>query len=134
MQTPDGRSVDIDLSQTAPGAYEGAFEYGGKGSYFFSVTATDPVSGAESAIHLGSDLSKLPEDRSTAADGAFLGALASAGHGSVLDRTVQGRFSATGPPAYSEAWQIAAVLAMLFFLLDVAVRRGWKLNLGRWTA
>jgi hypothetical protein len=49
-----------------------------------------------------------------------------------LDRTARERFSATGPPAYSEAWQIAAVLAMLFFLLDVAARRGWKLNLGSW--
>jgi hypothetical protein len=28
---------------------------------------------------------------------------------------------------------MAAVLAMLFFLLDVAARRGWKLNLGRQT-
>jgi Ca-activated chloride channel family protein len=133
MQTPDGRSVDIDLPQTAPGCYEGPFDYSGKGSYFFSVTARDPASGAESAVHFGSDLSKLPEDRSPAADGAFLAALASAGHGSVLDRRARQKFGATGPPAYSEAWQIAAVLAMLFFLLDVAVRRGWKLNLGLWS-
>lgn len=132
MQTPDARSVDIDLSQTAPGSYEGPFAYGGKGSYFFTVTARDPTSGAESALHLGSDLSTLPEDRSTAADGAFLAALASAGHGSVLDRTSRERFGAAGEPAYSEAWQIAAVLAMIFFLLDIAVRRGWTLRLGAW--
>jgi hypothetical protein len=133
MQTPDARSVDIELSQTAPGCYEGPFAYGGKGSYFFRVTARDPTSGVESAIHLGSDLSTLPEDRSTAADGAFLAALASAGHGSVLDRTSRERFGAAGEPAYSEAWQIAAVLAMIFFLLDVAVRRGWKISRGAWT-
>ena len=84
-------------------------------------------------MHFGSDLSKLPEDRSTAADAAFLAALASAGRGRVLDVTAPEPFSATGPPAHSEAWQMAAVLAMLFFLLDVAAHRGWKLNLGRWT-
>ena len=133
VQTPDGRSADIDLSQTAPGFYEGPFDYAGKGSYYFSVTARDPVSAAESAMHFGADLSKLPEDRGTTADAAFLAALASAGRGRVLDRTAPEPFSATGPPVYSEAWQIAAVLAMLCFLLDVAARRGWKLNLGRRT-
>jgi hypothetical protein len=73
----------------------------------------------------------LPEDRSVTADRAFLAALASTGHGRVLDRTAPDGFSETGPPAYSEAWQIAAVLAMLFFLLDVAARRGWRVRPGR---
>ncbi|MCK7498430.1 MAG: hypothetical protein MZW92_53215 [Comamonadaceae bacterium] len=86
-------------------------------------------------MHFGSDLSKLPEDRGGNRRGIPRRAGLSWPRARAVDRTAREPFSATSArPHASEAWpRIAAVLAMLFFLLDIAARRGWKFNLGRWT-
>ncbi|MBN1124563.1 MAG: VWA domain-containing protein, partial [Sedimentisphaerales bacterium] len=123
IDTPDETGSDIAMTQTAPGKYESRFGLRGKGSYLFTVSAQDPKSRTEYALHFGYDLSKFPEDRPVPSDTAFLSGLAAAGGGSVIDRNVEILPEADRMTAYADAWPYLAAIALFLFLADVILRR-----------
>jgi hypothetical protein len=122
VQSPDARSEDITMSQTAPGRYEGHFEAGAKGNYMFTVLASGKDAGNASSLHFGFNLSKFPEDRPSSSDQPYLNKIAAATNGRVWNtRTITSMMSGN-QAAYSDSWIAAAILALLFFLCDAWIR------------
>jgi hypothetical protein len=122
LQYPDSTGISLELLQTASGRYESHFPLRGRGMHLFTVTAKskDPV--REDVLHFGFDFSKLPEDKMLSPNQAFLRRLAEAAGGQVLNRASVLPDLSRGP-AYWNAWQLAAIVSILLFLIDLGSRR-----------
>jgi Ca-activated chloride channel homolog len=123
VESPDSKNSEIRMSHTASGLYEGRFPLTEKGSYLLTVASKSSSSGDET-LHFGFDFSKLPEDRESGANKVFMQKLAESAHGRILTNQP----SAPGilidaAPGHHDFWQVAALLALLLFLVDLFIRR-----------
>jgi Ca-activated chloride channel homolog len=121
VESPDSQNSEIRMLQTASGLYEGRFPLKEKGSYLLTV-ASKRGSTEEEILHFGFDFSKLPENREPTANQIFMQKLAETAHGRVLSQSSKPQFD-NGSPAQRDLWQIAAILALLLFLVDLLIRQ-----------
>jgi uncharacterized membrane protein len=137
---PDLANVDLTLSSTGPGRFEGNLPTDQVGSYLLHVT--DSVGGVvKHANTIGLVVPYSPEYRNLGTDNASLSAIARAG-GGVLLGDVSSVFNEPVPPvrAALPIGELLLILAILLFPIDVALRRlvlrtedlpAWRAALGR---
>jgi len=139
---PEGEPVLVELTQTAPGRYEGTFVPREEGAYLMRLTA--PPMGGEEAVALttGWVMGYSPEYASLEGDAAYLAYLAELGGGAVLEEPA-GAFARTlrGEGTTRDLWPALLGLATLLLPFDVGVRRlalgrrdlerGWAWVMGR---
>ena len=137
---PDLSNVDLALSSTGPGRFEGNLPTDQVGSYLLHVT--DSIGGVvKHANTIGLVVPYSPEYRNLGTDNASLSAIARAG-GGVLLSDVSSVFKEAVPPvrAALPIGELLLVLAILLFPIDVALRRlvlsgedlpAWRAALGR---
>jgi uncharacterized membrane protein len=137
---PDLTNVDLALSSTGPGRFEGNLPTDQVGSYLVNVT--DSVGGVVKHTNtIGLVVPYSPEYRNLGTDSASLSAIARAG-GGVLLTDVSSVFNAPVPPvrAALPIGELLLVLAILLFPIDIALRRlvlrtedlpAWRAALGR---
>ncbi|MEW5989671.1 MAG: VWA domain-containing protein, partial [Chloroflexota bacterium] len=125
--SPAGQVTSLELSQVAPGRYEGNFSPSQEGAYLMRVTGT---AGGESGPAVGQTtgwvLGYSPEYRRLAADPQYLAGLAAVTSGQTL--ALDGPASVfqhnlTNPPARRPVWTWLTLVAILLLPLDVALRR-----------
>jgi len=129
--TPDGEGVEIELRQTGPGRYEGAFDSSDPGSYVINMIYRAP--GGEEGVLEGSAQAAVirpfaDEYRTLRTNMPLLRRVASITGGRVLDADPANadlwtRVGVEMPVARTPIWQALAVIGIAVFLLDVAVRR-----------
>src|SRR5450759_5069314 len=120
---PDLSNVDLALSSTGPGRFEGDLPTDQVGSYLLHVT--DSVGGAVKHTNtIGLVVPYSPEYRNLGTDTATLSAIARAG-GGVLLTDVSTVFNLAVPPVRAAVpiGEILLVLAILLFPIDIALRR-----------
>ena len=120
---PDLSNVDLALSSTGPGRFEGNLPTDQVGSYLLHVT--DSIGGVvKHANTIGLVVPYSPEYRNLGTDNASLSAIARAG-GGVLLSDVSSVFKEAVPPvrAALPIGELLLVLAILLFPIDVALRR-----------
>jgi hypothetical protein len=107
LEAPDSTDSSIAMVQTSSGKYEGRFSLNGRGAYLLTVGSKE-----SGALHVGFDFSKLPEDRGVSANESFLSQLAqiAANRNEIA-------------PGYKDAWPWAAMIAILLFLFELAIKR-----------
>ncbi|HEY2597994.1 MAG TPA: hypothetical protein VGJ79_05895, partial [Candidatus Dormibacteraeota bacterium] len=116
-------SVDLALSSTGPGRFEGNLPTDQVGSYLLHVT--DSIGGVvKHANTIGLVVPYSPEYRNLGTDTASLSAIARAG-GGVLLSDVSPVFNEVVPPvrAALPIGELLLILAILLFPIDVALRR-----------
>ncbi|TMN23219.1 VWA domain-containing protein [Lentibacillus cibarius] len=119
-----GEEVPFNLQPKAPGAYQGAFEANNQGVYFLQITEKqdDQVVGS---FKTGIVVPYSQEYTFTPTNDHLIEEIASAGGGKVIDN-LDHVFSSEGlPPRYDkqDLFYLFLTLALLLFLMDVAVRR-----------
>ncbi|MEA3340411.1 MAG: VWA domain-containing protein, partial [Chloroflexota bacterium] len=130
---PEGEPLLVELLQTAPGRYEGAFIPQAEGAYLMRLMGQtfESAESAEPAIALttGWVMSYSPEYAALEGDPAYLEHLAELGGGNLLEDPA-GAFAHTlrGEGAARDLWPYLLGLATLLLPFDVGVRR---LALGR---
>jgi len=120
---PDLSNVDLALSSTGPGRFEGNLPTDQVGSYLLHVT--DSIGGVvKHANTIGLVVPYSPEYRNLGTDNPSLSAIARAG-GGVLLSDVSSVFKEAVPPVRSALpiSELLLVLAILLFPIDVALRR-----------
>ena len=120
---PDGRREQVEISQSAPGRYEGEFEAGDSGAYVLGLNARGP--GRFTAHQTaGFAVGYPPDFAETRPQEAFLKGLAEQTGGTLLTDPAQ----AFAPPAAMpkvplDIWRGLLWLAAVLLPFDVAVRR-----------
>lgn len=117
---PGGESLDVNLSQTGAGRYEGTFDATAPGPYLVTVRdAESGLVGSAGAVRpAGNEL------RGEGTDRALLGQIAAVTGGKV--RTdLAGVFTERPPPAYAyePLWPLLTIASILLLLASVALRR-----------
>ncbi|HEY5034978.1 MAG TPA: VWA domain-containing protein [Candidatus Dormibacteraeota bacterium] len=137
---PDLSNLDLTLSSTGPGRFEGNLPTDQVGSYLLHFT--DSVGGAVKHTNtIGLVVPYSPEYRNLGTDNATLSAIARAG-GGVLLTDLSSVFKEAVPPvrAALPIGELLLVLAILLFPIDVALRRlvlsgedlpAWRAAFGR---
>ena len=125
---PDGGTATISLAPTAPGRYEGSVPHAGPGSYLVRVThraQDDPNTPPLAEYTRGLSLSYLPEYRDLGVNEEALAELAAITGGA--HRPELAEVFALAPDEsiaiWHRLWSWILALAMLLFVLDVALRR-----------
>jgi len=131
LRTPSGQTVDLVLPQSAPGRYEVRLAAPQPGSY--SLELRQMRAGQTITDTVGFSVPYPAELRGPTLGDTVLGALTDRAGGRVLggpeqvfDRTVL-----TATPQFRDIWPPFAILALLLFLLDTAVRLGHAATSGR---
>lgn len=128
LMRPDGTVEVLDLQQTAPGQYVASFDAREQGAYLASVSARDGMGADRSARSVVS----VPYPRELAAtrdDSALLRRIAEVSGGRMIamkDAATVDFFDRTGlsmPEAAKRIWNVLAILAAAFLIIDVAARR-----------
>lgn len=128
LMRPDGTVEVLDLQQTAPGQYVASFDAREQGAYLASVSARDGMGADRSARSVVS----VPYPRELAAtrdDSALLRRIAEVSGGrmiSLKDASAVDFFDRSGlsmPEAAKRIWNVLAILAAAFLIIDVAARR-----------
>jgi Ca-activated chloride channel homolog len=123
---PSGAPSDIALAQTGPGQYEGSFDTGTEGDWLVSLSA-----GSETApVTVGLSIPYSDEYRLQGVNTGLLSAVAAATGGRVVAgpddaegiRSVLHRESSASA-AGETPWRWLLLAALLFFVLDILVRR-----------
>jgi uncharacterized membrane protein len=122
VEYPDSTIRNLEMAQIASGKYESRFPLQGRGMYLFEVAAKRREGAGKDVLHFGFDFSKLPEDRKLFTDQVFMRRLAEAGGGFVLN-PMSGSLQVSRESGNRDAWQLAAVLALLLFILDLFLRQ-----------
>jgi uncharacterized membrane protein len=125
---PDGEMAQVELVQTAPGRYEGAFEPQTEGAYIMRLTGS---SQSEEAVALttGWVMGYSPEYAALEGDPIYLAGLAEIGDGTVLaEPSEAAAHTIRGLGVRQDLWPYLLALAALLLPFDVGVRR---LALGR---
>lgn len=122
LESPDSTASDIAMAQTASGRYEGRFPLRERGTYLLTASAKGGDLRAEETLHFGFDASKLPEDHQPATNDVFMQNLAKAANGKALTQASY-QISDSLQPGYKDAWQLAAIAAMLLFVIDLLWNR-----------
>jgi Ca-activated chloride channel homolog len=123
VRGPDGRITAIALRQTEPGRYEAHLSTPERGPYLASISMREPASGESFSALRGSFLGGAREHPGENADIERLTQIAHAGGGALLAET-DDPFSGARPRAYRDASTALALIALVMFLADVALRRG----------
>jgi hypothetical protein len=120
---PDGRREQVDISQTAPGRYEGEFEAASSGAYVLGINASGP--GRFSAHQTaGFSVGYPPDFAETEPQEAFLKGLAEQTGGRVLtDPSAAFARPAAMPRVPLDIWRTLLWLAVILLPFDIAVRR-----------
>jgi uncharacterized membrane protein len=123
---PTGESRPLRLEQTGPGRYEGTFEMTETGTYLVNLRAA----GAEQEpvlIRSGISLAYSPEFKDLSANESLLRRIVERTGGRWLDGAPEEAnvFLHNLPESFSRRplWDVLLKLALLCFLMDVAVRR-----------
>jgi uncharacterized membrane protein len=120
---PDLSNVDLTLSSTGPGRFEGDLPTDQVGSYLLHIA--DSIGGVvKHANTIGLVVPYSPEYRNLGTDNASLSAIARAG-GGVLLIDLSSVFNLAVPPvrAAQPMGELLLVLAVLLFPIDIALRR-----------
>ena len=139
--TPDLKRAPVELSQVAPGRYEGTIpDAEARGNYFVNLGYTAP-DGAAGLVSSGVSVPYSDEYRELQSNPSTLEAIATATDGKVFswrsrrdgpldprltaeDTDVFRRDPSLAPPSsYQDLWPRLLWLAAILFLADVAVRR-----------
>jgi len=128
---PDGRSVPLELQQVGPGRYRGQFMASETGSYLVNVNVPTERDGQQMSASVQAAVSvPYPKEFRTVRDNVPLGhKIAAETGGRVLamdDPRIVNPFDRTGlpiPRSAKRVWDLMAILAAAFFIIDVAVRR-----------
>jgi Ca-activated chloride channel homolog len=121
LEYPNSASSSLELAQTASGKYESRFPLQARGSYLFTVAAKARDADSENMLHFGFDFSKLSEEKHAVADIAFMHKLADSAGGLVLNETSK-TYPVVRMKDYRDVWPLAAMIAMLLFLVDLGIR------------
>src|SRR5262249_2815795 len=127
LHAPDTIRQEIRLVQTASGTYEGHFDVGPPGAYLLSILASAGHTTPDYALHVGFHISTGPEDRASHTNLALLNDMVRLTRGAVLtsqDNPFRHRGTAT---TYLAVWPLTAATALVLFVVEVAVRRGFRL-------
>lgn len=128
---PTGERETVRLEQTAPGRYEVAFDTRDVGTYLVNLMELDEE-GVRGAMPLGASVNYSPEFNDSAANAYLLERLAAAGGGSILDLNdpATSSFQLNREQTFQprDLWPWLLRIAILLFILDVAIRR---IHLGR---
>jgi len=131
LRTPSGQTVDLVLPQSAPGRYEVRLAAPQPGSYSLELRQTR--AGQTVTDTVGFSVPYPAELRGPTLGDTVLGALADrtggrvlSGPGQIFERTVL-----TATPQFRDIWPPFAILALLLFLLDTAIRLGHAATSGR---
>jgi uncharacterized membrane protein len=120
VAAPGGRRLDVELSQTGAGRYEGTFDASTPGPYLVTVReGEEGLVGSAGLVRPTGD-----ELRGEGTDHAKLAQIAALTGGQV--RNDLGRVFTDRPPltyAYRPLWPLLTILAMCLMLLSVALRR-----------
>jgi Mg-chelatase subunit ChlD len=121
---PDGSGRLLPLQQTAPGHYEARFPLSGAGVYALQVTQTDDAGTVVASETTGYAQAYDPEFAVTPANRILLERLASDTGGPVLNRPVESwRRDTAQAWQPQDVWKEVLALALVLFVVDVAVRR-----------
>jgi uncharacterized membrane protein len=120
---PNGQSKEVNLSQQAPGVYEGQFEASDLGSYVVTVAEKDPYGGVRVSSS-GFSVPYPPEYRSFRPNRPLLAQMTKVGHGKELKEPAEALRPVENPgESISELWPLLVFLAALLLPIDVGVRR-----------
>ena len=125
---PNGEAKPVRITQIGPGQYEASFKADQKGTWLITAGATGGADEKPVLIRTGVTMAYSPEFRDLTSNEALLREIADVSGGRVLNMDDQGRaaiFQHNLPPTISRepVWDFLLKLAILTFLLDVAVRR-----------
>ncbi|HAV63717.1 MAG TPA: hypothetical protein DCY13_15290, partial [Verrucomicrobiales bacterium] len=129
--SPKGERQDVYLEQTGPGRYEAKFDTREVGEYMLNLM---DVEGGEvrGSMALGASVNYSPEFNSASANMFLLKRLAETGAGRLLDpvNTAVNPFNWNRQKTFQprDLWEFLIKLAIVLFVLDVAIRR---IQLGR---
>lgn len=135
---PGGSSQDVTLRQEGPGRYVGRFESADPGSYIVGLRyvspGTETLAPTEGSVQAAVTKPFTDEFRALEDNAALLRQIAERTGGRVLDAdparaNLWLREGLTRPVARQSIYLLCALLAIGFFLIDVAVRRV-RLDLG----
>jgi hypothetical protein len=124
---PDGKTEKLDLVQTEPGRYVAEFPVASPGSHAITVGGVLP-DGKTALASTGLSVSYSREFRDTESNRSLLENIASITGGDVVEPEASGSmdFFRRDRPMRStlfEVWPDLLTLALVLFLLDVAIRR-----------
>jgi hypothetical protein len=124
---PDGDATDLRIVQTGPGRYEAKFDVKDKGAYLVNIQSPGTAQAKAAVIRTGFTMAYSPEYKDLTVNEALLQEVAYETGGRVLTMQTPGEevFAHNLPPKISRQpiWDLLLKLAVLAFLLDVAVRR-----------
>jgi uncharacterized membrane protein/Mg-chelatase subunit ChlD len=124
---PDGTSVDVPITQTGPGRYEGKFKTNQQGTYLMNITAPGEKASRPTMIRTGVTVAYSPEFRDLSVNEPLLRQVADMTRGRLLTSEARPNevFAHNLPPTLSRTpiWDNLLKWAVLLFLMDVAFRR-----------
>lgn len=126
---PDATSTSINLKQTGPGRYEAYFDTDQRGAYILSVVAPGTANQKPARIRTGVTVAYSPEFRDLKLNEALLHQISDITGGRVLspddEESKKLIFAHNLPDTVSRRpiWETLLKLAIVMFLLDIAVRR-----------
>ncbi|MDA1007534.1 MAG: VWA domain-containing protein [Planctomycetota bacterium] len=124
---PDGTVGAVRLDQVAPGRWSGTFAGDQQGAYLVQVPVANGAGGA--VVQAAVSISYAREYRSVRDNGALLREVAESTGGRLLtldDAVGRNIFLADGltvPQATRRIWDLLAVIAAVWLIVDIAVRR-----------
>lgn len=126
---PDATSAPVDIKQTGPGRYEAYFDVDQRGAYIINVAAPGTANQKAARIRTGVTVAYSPEYRDLKVNEALLREIADITGGRVLlesNPTSRNLIFAHNLPdtvSRQPIWETLLKLAIVAFLLDIAVRR-----------
>jgi uncharacterized membrane protein len=134
VATPDGKGLDVDLKQVAPGRYQGTVDTSEPGSFVMSLRYAAPDEHVQGGVIEGSVQAAITrpfadEYRALEDNSPLLAQVAERTGGRVFDdwetnmHDLWSREGLTMPVATTSIWLAATVLGLGLFLVDVGVRR-----------
>jgi uncharacterized membrane protein len=136
VQSPKDERIPVKLKQVAPGRYEADFAAKDVGAYTVSLLSKDKDGKRRNSFTTGMVFPYSEEFKKLQTDRVFLAALARAGDGEVIEPKValeqpsgkwKGFFARDDKSeldtALRDKWSLVLAVAVVCFLLDVAIRR-----------
>jgi hypothetical protein len=128
---PSGQSHVISVRQTGPGQYHAEFDMDQTGAWLVNIALQSADGESTGAIHAAVSIPYPDEYRATSDNAALLHELAQRTGGRVLsidDVEILNLFEREGleiPVSPKPVWDILAMLAAAFLIIDIAIRRLW---------
>lgn len=126
---PDATSVPVEIKQTGPGRFEAFFNVDQRGAYIVNVMAPGTANQKAARIRTGVTVAYSPEYRDLTINESLLHEIADVTEGRVLspegEESRKAVFAHNMPDTVSRrpVWDTLLKLAIIAFLLDIAVRR-----------